>query len=222
MALKLVDLANKITESATAFLITNKIKLERMTKGNTKLAGALTFSLPPIKSCLNCSSCKHTCYARKAYKAYPSCKNAWDLNFELAKNHLDLLETLLTAQIQEEYDKRPAQNPLVVRIHVSGDFFSQEYLDMWARIADRFPMVYFWGYTKVRDMFSFVRVPWNMNIINSFIAGDMLNYGPEEYVDQLCEQYGAFKCPATTNGPILCMRDCKYCLTGTSPVFVQH
>jgi len=35
-----------------------------------------------------------------------------------------------------------------VRIHASGDFFNQEYFDMWLDIAKENPTVEFWAYTK--------------------------------------------------------------------------
>lgn len=37
---------------------------------------------------------------------------------------------------------------LNVRIHASGDFFSQEYFDMWVGIAKSNPHVHFWAFTK--------------------------------------------------------------------------
>lgn len=35
-----------------------------------------------------------------------------------------------------------------VRIHASGDFFSQEYFDMWLNLCRESPAVEFWAYTK--------------------------------------------------------------------------
>lgn len=35
-----------------------------------------------------------------------------------------------------------------VRIHASGDFFSQKYFDMWIKICKDNPAVEFWAYTK--------------------------------------------------------------------------
>ncbi len=35
-----------------------------------------------------------------------------------------------------------------VRLHVSGDFFSQDYLDAWLEVARRRPRTLFYGYTK--------------------------------------------------------------------------
>ena len=35
-----------------------------------------------------------------------------------------------------------------VRIHMSGDFYSQDYFDMWLQICKENPNVEFWAYTK--------------------------------------------------------------------------
>lgn len=37
---------------------------------------------------------------------------------------------------------------LAVRIHASGDFFNQDYFDLWLRIASENKKVEFWAYTK--------------------------------------------------------------------------
>ena len=35
-----------------------------------------------------------------------------------------------------------------IRIHMSGDFYSQDYFDMWLKICEKNPNVEFWAYTK--------------------------------------------------------------------------
>lgn len=35
-----------------------------------------------------------------------------------------------------------------IRIHASGDFFNQEYFDMWLRLAHQHPHIQMWAYTK--------------------------------------------------------------------------
>lgn len=91
---------------------------------------------------MNHKHCAAKCYANKAYRAYPSTKTAWNKNFELAKTDLDGVEAQLTAYLKK-YKKT------LFRIHVSGDFFSQAYLDMWKRIAETYPAIRFLAYTKV-------------------------------------------------------------------------
>ncbi len=40
------------------------------------------------------------------------------------------------------------KNTGIVRIHVAGDFFSQQYLDAWYIVALRNPNILFYAYTK--------------------------------------------------------------------------
>jgi hypothetical protein len=40
------------------------------------------------------------------------------------------------------------KNAKAVRIHMSGDFYSQDYFDMWLRICEKNQDVEFWAYTK--------------------------------------------------------------------------
>lgn len=54
-----------------------------------------------------------------------------------------------------------------MRIHDSGDFFADWYLDLWVRIADRFPDVLFYAYTKEVAMLKGRTLPDNMRVLFS-------------------------------------------------------
>lgn len=226
----LARIAEQLTDAELDYLkqhvrtVNGRLQWRRMTKGNMKIKGSvLTYSMPPISTCPNHSRCAKTCFALKAMRAYPSARHAWEVNEKLAREQLHLLEVLLVAQIEEALGtKKAKEHGLYVRIHVSGDFFSQDYLNMWVRVASRFPEVRFWAYTKVAHLLDFSQVPENLNVINSFIEGKFLNYGVEDYVNRLVERFGAFKCPATGGRGVKCIEDCKYCLYGKKPVFVIH
>jgi hypothetical protein len=60
-----------------------------------------------------------------------------------------------------------------VRIHASGDFFSQAYFDMWVDIARNNPDVNFWAFTKS---------------INYWVSGNRLNEIPTNLI--LTASYG--------------------------------
>jgi hypothetical protein len=202
----------------------------RMSDGNSKIKGnVLVFSLPPIDTCPNCSECAKTCYAMKAQRMYANTRKYRAENFELAKNNREELMKLLSDQIQKKFNATKKRNEeLVVRIHEAGDFFSQDYLNLWTALAFRFPDVSFWGYTKTRHLWNFTvadKMP-NLNIINSFIDGKYLNYGSKEYVDGLLEKDPeCYLCPATTkegHKKIFCSSNCKLCIKGRKPVFYIH
>lgn len=189
---------------------------KRLTNGNKKVE-ALLFSMAPIKSCLNCSDCAKTCYATKAYKQYPSVKALWDANLELARNDLWALYDDLRAQLSKTKKR-------IVRIHQSGDFISQAYLDMWVTLAKEFTDITFYGYTKVDHLFDFSgfdALP-NTNMIRSMINGKV-NFGDMDYITELAAETGAEICPATIGQNVRCGVDCFKCMVpSTSVVFLQH
>jgi len=58
-------------------ILGEKMKKLKIQRGNHKLhKGILTWSLPPILSCVNCEHCSKHCYALKAWKQYPNVRKA--------------------------------------------------------------------------------------------------------------------------------------------------
>jgi len=75
---------------------------------------------------------KFRCYASSAER-FPSVRNhRWD-NFERLKNGEPIIIPDTATHI---------------RIHGSGDFFSQEYFDSWLSVCKNNPKVKFWAFTK--------------------------------------------------------------------------
>lgn len=72
------------------------------------------------------------CYAASAER-FPSCRKSRWSNFDFVSN----------GGVVEVPTKAKA-----VRIHSSGDFFSQKYFDMWLDVCASNPDVEFWAFTK--------------------------------------------------------------------------
>jgi hypothetical protein len=200
------------------------MKKDRLIYGNKKVE-AWTFSLPPVKACLNSEACAKTCYAKKAYRQYKQTRTAWDDNLKLATEDIAQLEKDLAQQLKRIAKSR-GKRTKIVRIHQSGDFISPEYTMMWFKLANSFPDIYFYGYTKVDAIFpleiSMLDACENVNIIPSFIGG-YLNYGDEKHVDMMQEKFGSFVCPAVKDGTIKCGKHCSYCIfIGKNVVFPAH
>ena len=200
--------------------MTNKeIKLEEsghvtgklFANGNHKLDKTVgVFSLPPIKTCVNCSTCAKTCYANQAYKQYKNSRNAWDYNYKLSKD-TDKFYSEVCKQIKRS-------NKKIYRLHSSGDFYSEKYINVWNRIIKDNPQVKFYTYTKNKDALKLNKLD-NCNVINSFING-YRNYGSEEYCQLLHDKFGAYICNLKDGEK--CMRDCKACLTHDKVAIVIH
>ena len=128
-------------------------------KGNAKLDKTiLTFSLPAGKTCPFAKDCKaevkngkiftgkdakYRCFAASSELAFPSVLRSREHNLNLlikAKTPENMFELIRNSLIKKKFDK--------VRIHVSGDFFSEDYLKAWIEVANYFKDKIFYAYTK--------------------------------------------------------------------------
>jgi hypothetical protein len=185
-----------------------------MQRGNLKLADNIkTFNLPAGGSCPNMAECYKKCYAKKAQRR-PTVRISRERNFRLAKENTGLLKKRILQHL-ERGD--------VVRIHESGDFFSQEYLDMWCEIAKERPDVMFYTYSKTEHLWDWSeikRLP-NFNLVSSIIAGKV-NFGPEKEIKIRAQELGVPICPCRPGNKVRCGIDCTLCWTQPQVLFVEH
>ena len=139
----------------------------QLSKGNKKMTnGFLIWNLPARKTCPGCTAiCCKACYAMKAERMYPSVLPSRERNLIDSKK-----ETFTKDMIQliEKQIKGFKGFNGYFRIHESGDFYNQAYLDAWKSIAKHFPNVRFLAFTKSFDL-NFKNVPKNMQIIMSIM-----------------------------------------------------
>ena len=184
-----------------------------LTRGNHKLSkNTLIFNLPAIPEV--CGRVCPGCYAAKAQRIFPQV-----LPSRMRKLEISELEEFPSLIIKElTGTKKPFK---YVRIHESGDFNSQSYIDKWTTIAKSFPQYIFYAYTKRLldfDFTNFKALP-NVVLINS-LHFNRINYGKPG-----TEPPGAFICPASKS--TRCGIECTYCQTkGLADVrgvwFVKH
>lgn len=170
-------------------------------KGNSKLGNDMAmFNLPANKQI--CGRECPGCYAIREQKRYPTVLPARLERFEASKQDgfIDI--------IKDEIKSLKTQ-PKHFRIHASGDFYSQEYINSWESVAKEFPKIIFYAYTKRKKDFDFTTLESlpNVVIINSFHFKG-LNYGPLNEAPQ-----GAFICPHQKGTDIQCGKDCQWCMT---------
>ena len=113
-----------------------------LTKGNKKLGKRIyTFSIPNISTCPGRSElCERLCYVNKYTRIYPSVERTYQDNYRLTLNSKRFIKLM-----QEEI---ATKKPETVRIHVSGDFYSNEYIQSWIEIVKNNPDVKFYAYTR--------------------------------------------------------------------------
>jgi hypothetical protein len=147
-------------------------QLLKFSKGNSKIPkSTLIFSLPAGHSCPGAKDCKasvlerengtrfivdgeHTkfrCYAASSEVQYPDVHNLRKRNFELIKNARSVEAKV--ELIQRSMLSVGLKNIDTVRVHESGDYFLYSYFQAWMIIAQRFPTLKFYSYTKSLPFF---------------------------------------------------------------------
>ncbi|MCK5633414.1 hypothetical protein KAH94_06670, partial [bacterium] len=130
-----------------------------ISKGNTKLSKNIaSFSIPPVSTCPNAGDCAKYCYAKKAYRLYTNTTKAYDKNLLASKK--DYFIDLMVDEIKALKQK-------VFRLHVSGDFYNQEYFNKWVAIINHHPETKFYTYTKTFWL-DLKHKPKNLTLIYSY------------------------------------------------------
>lgn len=207
-----------------------------MSYGNRKLSKKIAiFNLLAIVTCPICSDCKGTCYAKKAQNGYPS---AWDKRLMLtwlALNNLQLLEKLICIELDKIVNGKAHKDVRYVRIHESGDFFCQAYVDMWTKIIAKYPTLRFYFYTKTNTIFDFSKMfalnnqknDKRVNMVKSILPNGMINYGSIDYLNYVLQFFDYHVCPygfTDNNGNKIKPHcgDCTICLDHEYVLFLDH
>jgi hypothetical protein len=84
-------------------------------------------------------SCKHwrSCYGNHMHRAH-------------RMQHGMALERRLEIEVARHAVDHP--RGFAVRLHVLGDFYSVEYVDLWRRMLEQHPALHVWGYTARHDV----------------------------------------------------------------------
>lgn len=142
------------------------IRPKKLLTQNSELRpdGIFNWSLPAFAIKLNNGSNFNVCPQAGACASFCYARNGTYLFRNVRARHVANLEYILEephnwfAQMLLEVNA-PRMAGKHVRIHDAGDFFSQEYLELWLEIARRTPQVTFYCYTKEVSMFKRVVEP---------------------------------------------------------------
>jgi len=113
-----------------------------------------------VNSCPGALACRGVCYAKQGTYLFKNVREARFFNLQASTlpEFRDMLINDL-AQIVKKYN--------CVRIHDSGDFHSQAYLDAWKDAARFFPNVTFYAYTKSLHLDLHNNLPANFKLVQS-------------------------------------------------------
>jgi hypothetical protein len=149
-------MTNAILRRSSDRKVTN---LTHETKNGTFSAkGANSFGLPSGKafSCPGQTSfCGKICYAGKLERLYKGVSaillNNWEALQGKGIAEMTGLLAVMIAEFNEETKAQIAKGlnaSYDFRIHWDGDFFSRDYAQAWANVANAFPHIRFWVYTR--------------------------------------------------------------------------
>jgi protein gp88 len=131
-------------------------------KGNAKLNKTIhTFSLPAGWTCPGARDCKSKVHvdssnkrtlkdgAHTKFRCFAASQEVLYTNTHLARQHnFELLKGLSAHEMAELIEASLPKRADTNRVHVSGDFFSQDYFDAWLAVALSNPHRLFYAYTK--------------------------------------------------------------------------
>jgi hypothetical protein len=154
---------------------------------------AYILDMPAIYTCKNCLKCAGTCYALGSQEQYAAVKLGRFANLYMFLNHRGEFRRLIEEQItQDKFD--------LVRLHSSGDIFSQPYADFLEGIVKAHPEKKFYVYTKISDLdLSKLEALPNFNKVSSLLPDGSKNYGSLEYINAKAKEFGLKICPASKN-----------------------
>ena len=165
---------------------------------NAKLKKQLIFSLPTTKAI--CGRVCPGCYSIPPQVRFPKVMEYRNRMLEYSKQD-NFVSTIIGELVKS---RRTIE---AVRLHASGEFYSQTYVDKWVAIATKMPNVKFYTFTKRMKDFDFTELMGlpNFILIDSLMNGG-LNYDILEKLDHTKKI-----CPATTSAKAICGVDCTYC-----------
>ena len=118
------------------------------------------------RTCPNAGACAAGCYALQGAYAFSNVKKAYEERFQATQNAAQFF-LLMSDEINRVSKSAARQDKqLVIRIHDSGDFYSEAYLETWFGIVAAFPKVLFYCYTKQVQLLQNRRadVPKNLKV----------------------------------------------------------
>ena len=153
-----------------------------------------SFDLPAGKTCPGARDCKSTAIqisvSKFQIKDGPHCRfRCFSASQEVVfpnvfysrKHNLDCLRRCKTAdRMAKAISDSLPKNAGIIRLHVSGDFYSQAYFDAWQRIAIANPERLFYAYTKSIPFWLSRKITPNNLVLTASLGG---NY------DSLAEWY---------------------------------
>jgi hypothetical protein len=139
-------------ETGVKSVLTQNAKMKRSSQNGIHL---YNFGIPAFRSqtglatCPNAKHCVKGCYAKSGSYLYSGTVAAYENRLSLTRTKG--FEQVITYHIDKLLKKHPT-GLILIRVHDSGDFYSETYHRAWYLIASQYetnPRVKFYAYTKM-------------------------------------------------------------------------
>lgn len=202
--------------------------------GNHKLAkNILIWDIPSIVTCKGACG---GCYALKAERIYKNTRIMRAFHYAIVlmaiddTNKKEYLKSLIISEINKHVIMY--NNP-ILRLHSSGDFFSNQYIAFWLEIAHECSNISIYSYSKqlINSDIDYINNNFkNFNIIKSMPCIKKhyyINFGGHEYIqnlynDLIKDGQDAFICSYGTDKEVQCGINCTACLHCSNVLFYKH
>ena len=191
-------------------------------RGNLKLSSKQGIWTLPRITCIGAGICARFCYAKKM-ENMPSVRASRE--WKLEQTRLPDFKNKIIAEIRKRKFK-------VIRIHESGDFYCQTYLDTWKEIARSIPEITFYAFTKAFQLDLWTDLPSNFIIIQSYGSrfDERIDYSKNtgRVIDKLTDlRITEYLCPYHDKEHFTkCGECCNYCMRADGTVkhvaFIKH
>ena len=162
---------------------TQNAKMKKSSQNGTTV---YNFGIPAFmsqdgtKTCPMAKACVAGCYARQGTYQFSNVKAAYERRLEFTKSETFRTEAILEISALLGKAKKKGSK-LVIRVHDSGDFYSEAYQLNWYDIARVLPEVQFYAYTK--SVSQSKRIDWsrprNFKLIFSYGGAEDQLINPE-------------------------------------------
>lgn len=172
----------------------------KVMKMEARYGKVVSFGLPAYQSrdgfkvCPGAGACAAICYARQGQYSRGSVQETREHNLSFIRERG--FRSFVRAAIRDlkRIDAK------LVRVHDSGDFYSQAYLNAWYRIARALPGVRFYAYTKSLHLDIYANKPENFSVIQSFGGLHDENADENKPVARIFATHGARRREGFSNG----------------------
>ena len=130
----------------------------KLTNSNSKLGPFIFNWVMALDSCRHKTAhCDTYCYGKHGNYFFGSVKNRMDENYKCSK------KSNFVKKMSEQLQELSQAGLKYVRLHATGDFYSDKYFEKWIALARKFPSIIFLAYTRNTDI-DFSKAPDNLRL----------------------------------------------------------